>query len=137
MVAPNAKAAKVAALKKKLQGQRTKHTKQKSSATVGTRQQRAKSLAKAFAANTGLDFSQASTRHTAGRRDIRESLDQSTAANGVCEALRGIGKPDIPTPVQLARKAKEEREQMARAYEQDALTLEQNIDDLANLMSTS
>ncbi|KAJ1852977.1 hypothetical protein GGH12_002587 [Coemansia sp. RSA 1822] len=136
MVAPNAKA-KVAALKKKLHGQRTKHAKAKPPVTVGTRQQRVKSLTKAFATNTGLDFSQASTRHTAGRRVIRESLDQSTAANEVCEALRGIGKPNIPTPAQLARKAKEEREQMARAYEQDALTLEQNIDDLAKLMSTS
>ncbi|KAJ2828614.1 hypothetical protein IWW50_001293 [Coemansia erecta] len=138
MVAANStKAAKVAALKKKLQPKGKKQTKNKKVDTVAARQQRAKSLAKAFSSNTALDFSRASTKHNAGRRDVCQSLDQSAAETGVSEALRGIGKADIPTAAQLALRAKEERDQMAQAYEHERMALDQNIDDLANLMSGS
>ncbi|KAJ1834082.1 hypothetical protein LPJ63_002234 [Coemansia sp. RSA 2711] len=138
MAAGNAKTkAKVAALKKKLRTQgkaSTKKSHSKKPETLADRQQRAKSLAKAFAVPPTLTIT-ASTKHSAGRRDMCQSLDRSAADTGMSESLRSIGAAEIPTIDQLAQKAAEERERMARAYEYERVTMDQNVDELANLMA--
>ncbi|KAJ2865018.1 hypothetical protein GGH94_002497 [Coemansia aciculifera] len=78
----------------------------------------------------------ASTKHTAGRRSVRQALDQTTMHRDVSESLRGINQAPILTLSQLAQKAKQEREKMAVIYEQHQTAVSETVDELAQLMSS-
>ncbi|KAJ2852012.1 hypothetical protein IWW36_000591 [Coemansia brasiliensis] len=126
--------AKIAALKKTL---KPRNSKLKKATSIKGRQKQAKSLTKALSISTTKPaIASVSTKHNAGRRVLCESLDQS--ASVASEALRGIGcAKEIPTPEQLAERAKIERERMAQAYEHDQMVMQHNVEELANLMSSS
>ncbi|KAJ2809063.1 hypothetical protein H4R20_000427 [Coemansia guatemalensis] len=148
MASGNSKtASKIAALKRKLKASgsstqnrtatKSKTTKKKSE-SLADRQQREKSLAKAFGVqNDGLRISQSSTKHNAGRRDVCRSLDHTIAAAQLGESLRGIGRPKAPTEAQRAQQAREQRESAAAAYERHQRTVDETVDELAQLMSSS
>ncbi|KAJ2812866.1 hypothetical protein H4S07_001090 [Coemansia furcata] len=87
-------------------------------------------------AKEGLLKLAASTKHTAGRRSVCRSLDQTTIHRDVSESLRGINQAPILTPSQLAQKAKQEREKMAVIYEQHQTAVSETVDELAQLMSS-
>ncbi|KAJ2450604.1 hypothetical protein EV183_004173 [Coemansia sp. RSA 2336] len=132
---PNAKtSAKIAALKKTLN---SRNAKPKKSTSLKDRQKQAKSLAKALSIPTTKPaIAPVSTKHNAGRRVLCDSLDRS--ASVASETLRGIGcATEIPTQEQLAERARRERERMAQAYEHDQMVMQRNVDELANLMSSS
>ncbi|KAJ2069747.1 hypothetical protein GGI08_000193 [Coemansia sp. S2] len=78
----------------------------------------------------------ASTKHTAGRRTVRQALDQTTMHQDISESLRGINQAPILTLSQLAQKAKQEREKMAVIYEQHQTAVSETVDELAQLMSS-
>ncbi|KAJ2846419.1 hypothetical protein GGI22_006252, partial [Coemansia erecta] len=99
---------------------------------------REKAMEMALDSRTVHGISQSSTKHSAGRKDVCLSLDRTLAGNTqISEAVRGIGgnASDILTPMQLAEKAKEERERMALAYEQHQTSVTEAVDELAQLMS--
>ncbi|KAJ1801735.1 hypothetical protein LPJ59_000026 [Coemansia sp. RSA 2399] len=140
---------KALALKRKLQKQnpttavankaRTKKpTATSSLESHAKRQQREKALERALNSKTVHGISQSSTKHSAGRKDVCLSLDRTLARNTqIGEAVRGIGgnASDILTPMQLAEKAREERERMAMAYEHHQMSVTEAVDELAQLMS--
>ncbi|KAJ1992146.1 hypothetical protein GGI25_003028 [Coemansia spiralis] len=137
---------KAEALKRKLQQQQkhsaskqTARTKKASIEPLAKRQQREKALRKAFGPEKDvLGISQSSTKHNAGRKDVCMSLDRTIAQNTkISEALRGVGKAPILTPSQLKERANEERERMAVAYEQHQATVNETVDELAQLMSNT
>ncbi|KAJ2081039.1 hypothetical protein H4R24_002654 [Coemansia sp. RSA 988] len=141
-------ATKIAALKRKLKESGSSNTRQRTttkstsnkrkSESLANRQQRAKSLAKAFGVdNNALQISQSSTKHNAGRRDICQSLDHTIVAAKLGESLRGIGRPKAPTEAQRAQQVREERESATAAYEHHQRTVEETVDELAQLMSSS
>ncbi|KAJ2545460.1 hypothetical protein EV175_005811 [Coemansia sp. RSA 1933] len=136
---------KAAALKRKLQKPSSTPTKAKTRATKSTdtrtkRQQREKVLEKALHSKLVPGISHSSTKHSAGRKDVCLSLDRTIArSTQISEALRGIGgakAADILTPMQLAAKAREERERMALAYEQHQASVAETVDELAQMMSS-
>ncbi|KAJ2490248.1 hypothetical protein IWW37_003280 [Coemansia sp. RSA 2050] len=87
-------------------------------------------------AKEGLLKLAASTKHTAGRRSVRQALDQTTIDQDVSESLRGVNQAPILTLAQLAQKAKQEREKMAVIYEQHQTAVNETVDELAQLMSS-
>ncbi|KAJ2607308.1 hypothetical protein H4S08_004870 [Coemansia sp. RSA 1365] len=139
-------ASKIAALKRKIKksGSTPKRSATKSKTTkkytesLADRQQRTKSLAKAFGVdNDALKISKVSTKHNAGRRDVCRSLDHTIVATQLGESLRGIGRPKPPTVAQRLQQAREKRESTAVAYENYQRTVDETVDELAQLMSSS
>ncbi|ORX64048.1 hypothetical protein DL89DRAFT_272781 [Linderina pennispora] len=106
------------ALKRKLQTtKRTAHVGKTTHDELKARRKQMKHLKAALAP------SYASTKHS---RPPRQDKDLS-------ERLRGTAP--IPTNAQLLNKAKEEREAMALAYENQQKALNTTVDELAQLMS--
>ncbi|PIA16803.1 hypothetical protein COEREDRAFT_80879 [Coemansia reversa NRRL 1564] len=148
MASGNSKtASKIAALKRKIKesGSSTQKrsvtkskTTKKHAVSLADRQQRVKSLTKAFGVdNDGLKISKLSTKHNAGRRDVCRSLDHTIVAAQLGESLRGIGRSKPPTDAQRAQQAREKRESAAVAYENHQRTVDETVDELAQLMSSS
>ncbi|KAJ1727582.1 hypothetical protein LPJ61_004495 [Coemansia biformis] len=146
MAAGRAKtASKVAALKHKLRApsaatQRTAGKTARSQSTskpgaLAGRQQRARTLAKAVGAVDGFGIARASTKHSAGRKDLCRSLDRTVVGTQVGDALRGIGQPAAPTAAQIEQRARESRERAAQAYERQQAAVDETVDELARLMA--
>ncbi|KAJ2016576.1 hypothetical protein GGH91_000132 [Coemansia sp. RSA 2671] len=93
-------------------------------------------LPKQKKAKEGLFKLAASTKHSAGRRSVRQALDQTTLGQDVSESLRGVNQAPILTLTQLAQKAKQEREKMAVIYEEHQTAVSETVDELAQLMSS-
>ncbi|KAJ2740572.1 hypothetical protein GGI20_005738 [Coemansia sp. BCRC 34301] len=120
------------ALKRKLQGSGSKAAAGSGVTKHGRKAQRVQPKKQA---KEGLLKLSASTKHTAGRRSVCQALDQTTMHRDVSESLRGINKAPILTLAQLAQKAKQEREKMAKLYEQHQTAVNETVDELAQLMS--
>ncbi|KAJ2770710.1 hypothetical protein IWQ56_002065 [Coemansia nantahalensis] len=130
-------AGKVAAVKQKLRGPGRAKTKASGGGSaLADRQQRAKALARAAAGTPdALGIARASTRHTAGRRDLCRALDRKVVGTQVGDTLRGIGGPEAPTAAQIEQRAREARELAARAYERQQSAVDDAVGELARLMS--
>ncbi|KAJ2713326.1 hypothetical protein H4R19_002305 [Coemansia spiralis] len=132
-------AGKVAALKHKLGAGAGRTKKPKASGTAGGRQQQQKRAKLLVRAATGgpdaLGIVRASTKHSAGRKDLCRALDRKVVATQVGDMLRGIGGPETPTPAQVAQRALEARERAACAHERHQAAVNDTVDDLARLMS--
>ncbi|KAJ2867707.1 hypothetical protein FB639_004920 [Coemansia asiatica] len=102
---------------------------------TASRKQRIKELAQAKGILGGILRS--STKHTAGRKDVCESLDRVAMDSSVSEMLRGVGKMPELTEEQKISFAKKKREMRAAEYEQHQSAVTAAVDELAQLMSGS
>ncbi|KAJ2634260.1 hypothetical protein GGF40_004315 [Coemansia sp. RSA 1286] len=105
----------------------------KVSGTAG-KKQRIKELAQVKGI---LSISKSSTKHSAGRKDVCESLDRVAMDCSVSEMLRGVGKAPELTDEQKISMAREKREMQAAEYEQHQTAVTATVDELAQLMSGS
>ncbi|KAJ2004148.1 hypothetical protein GGI04_002706 [Coemansia thaxteri] len=147
MAKGDSQASKKEALKRKLQSKAQKATKPIGKKHHAPQHKSTRQLAKALLGHqkpesaNAVGRATASTKHSAGRRDVCQSLDRATMDRGVSESLRGIGgrhqAAAILTQEQLARRARQEREDMAVVYETHQAAVSQTVDGLAQLMSGS
>ncbi|KAJ2785365.1 hypothetical protein H4R18_000576 [Coemansia javaensis] len=117
---------KVAALKQKLQPQRPRVA----GGAAQARPQHSALDKKKAAGKKALGGG--TVKHSAGRRDLRRSLDRVAAGARVGDALRGIGAPDAASREQRAR---EDLERAAQAYEHQQAAVDRTVDELARLMA--